>query len=307
MNRGDVAPGQFSAELPAGLIDELRSGGLDPAAVIDQIASAVAEDLPGDGVDVTSVATIPPDAQAVGEFGARESGVVAGLHIAALVFHHVMGSQVAITDRLPEGNPVRAGQIVMRVSGSTRGLLTAERTALNFASHLSGIATATASWVAAIEGTSASVLDTRKTLPNYRALQKYAVRCGGGVNHRMSLGDMAMIKDNHVIAAGGVVPAYELVRAAYPELPVVVEVTTLEQLQALLAVGCARVLLDNMSTQTMAEAVRITAGRATLEASGGLTLERARSVAETGVDLISVGALTHSVRVFDIGMDLLES
>ena len=307
MNRGDVAPGQFSAELPAGLIDELRSGGLDPAAVIDQIASAVAEDLPGDGVDVTSVATIPPDAQAVGEFGARESGVVAGLHIAALVFHHVMGSQVAITDRLPEGNPVRAGQIVMRVSGSTRGLLTAERTALNFASHLSGIATATASWVAAIEGTSASVLDTRKTLPNYRALQKYAVRCGGGVNHRMSLGDMAMIKDNHVIAAGGVVPAYELVRAAYPELPVVVEVTTLEQLRALLAVGCARILLDNMSNQAMAEAVRITAGRATLEASGGLTLERARSVAETGVDLISVGALTHSVRVFDIGMDLLES
>ena len=307
MNRGDVAPGQFSAELPAGLIDELRSGGLDPAAVIDQITSAVAEDLPGDGVDVTSVATIPPDAQAVGEFGARESGVVAGLHIAALVFHHVMGSQVAITDRLPEGSPVRAGQIVMRVSGSTRGLLTAERTALNFASHLSGIATATASWVAAIEGTSANVLDTRKTLPNYRALQKYAVRCGGGVNHRMSLGDMAMIKDNHVIAAGGVVPAYELVRAAYPELPVVVEVTTLEQLRALLAVGCARILLDNMSNQAMAEAVRITAGRATLEASGGLTLERARSVAETGVDLISVGALTHSVRVFDIGMDLLES
>lgn len=307
MNRGDVAPGQFSAELPAGLIDELRSGGLDPAAVIDQIASAVAEDLPGNGVDVTSVATIPPDAQAVGEFGARESGVVAGLHIAALVFHHVMGSQVAITHRLPEGSPVRAGQIVMRVSGSTRGLLTAERTALNFASHLSGIATATASWVAAIEGTSASVLDTRKTLPNYRALQKYAVRCGGGVNHRMSLGDMAMIKDNHVIAAGGVVPAYELVRAAYPELPVVVEVTTLEQLRALLAVGCARILLDNMSNQAMAEAVRITAGRATLEASGGLTLERARSVAETGVDLISVGALTHSVRVFDIGMDLLES
>lgn len=311
MSRSDVTAGPLPPELPAGLIEELRSGGLDPAHVIAQITSAVAEDLPGDGdgdgVDVTSVATIPPAARAVGEFAAREPGVVAGLHIAALVFHHVMGSEVAITDRLPEGSSVRAGQLLMRVSGSTRGLLTAERTALNFASHLSGIATATAGWVAALAGTSAQVLDTRKTLPNYRALQKYAVRCGGGVNHRMSLGDMAMIKDNHVIAAGGVVPAYESVRAAYPELPVVVEVTTLEQLQELLAVGCPRVLLDNMSNQTMAEAVRITAGRATLEASGGLTLERARSVAETGVDLISVGALTHSVRVFDIGMDLLES
>lgn len=293
--------------LPEELTDELRAGGLDPVEVIAQIGSAVEEDLPGDGVDVTSLATISAEARAVGEFGARESGVVAGLHIAALVFHHVMGDEVQITDRLPEGSRVSAGQIVMRVSGSTRGLLTAERTALNFASHLSGIATATAGWVEALEGTTARVLDTRKTLPTYRALQKYAVRCGGGLNHRMSLSDMAMIKDNHVIAAGGVVPAYELVRAAYPELPVVVEVTTLEQLRELLAVGCQRILLDNMSNQTMAEAVRIVAGRATLEASGGLTLKRARSVAETGVDLISVGALTHSVRVFDIGMDLLES
>jgi nicotinate-nucleotide pyrophosphorylase (carboxylating) len=294
-------------DLPAGLIHELRSGGLDPADVIAQIASAVEEDLPGNGLDVTSVATISAQARAVGEFGAREAGVVAGLHIAALVFHHVMGEEVEISDRVAEGSRVSAGQTLMRVSGSTRGLLTAERTALNFASHLSGIATATAGWVAALEGTTAQVLDTRKTLPNYRALQKYAVRCGGGVNHRMSLSDMAMIKDNHVIAAGGVVPAYELVRAAYPELPVVVEVTTLEQLRELLTVGCTRILLDNMSNETMAEAVRVAAGRATLEASGGLTLERARSVAETGVDLISVGALTHSVRVFDIGMDLLES
>jgi nicotinate-nucleotide pyrophosphorylase (carboxylating) len=299
--------GTGGADLPAELIHELRSGGLDPADVIAQIASAVAEDLPGHGLDVTSVATISARARAVGEFGARESGVVAGLHIAAAVFHHVMGDEVEITDRVPEGSRVSPGQILMRVSGSTRGLLTAERTALNFASHLSGIATATAGWVAALEGTTARVLDTRKTLPNYRALQKYAVRCGGGLNHRMSLSDMAMIKDNHVIAAGGVVPAYQLVRAAYPQLPVVVEVTTLEQLRELLAVGCPRILLDNMSNETMAEAVRIAAGRATLEASGGLTLERARSVAETGVDLISVGALTHSVRVFDIGMDLLES
>jgi nicotinate-nucleotide pyrophosphorylase (carboxylating) len=148
------------------------------------------------------------------------------------------------------------------------------------------------------------VLDTRKTLPGYRALQKYAVRCGGGVNHRFSLSDMALVKDNHVIAAGGVLPAFEAVRSRYPDIPVEVEVTDLDQLRALLDAGCERILLDNMSTELMAEAVRLTAGRATLEASGGLTIERAREVAETGVDFISVGALTHSVKVFDIGMDL---
>jgi nicotinate-nucleotide pyrophosphorylase (carboxylating) len=192
----------------------------------------------------------------------------------------------------------------MRVAGPTRALLTAERTALNFASHLSGIATATDRWVAALSGTRARVLDTRKTLPRLRALQKYAVRCGGGVNHRFSLSDLAMVKDNHVIAAGGVVPAYEAVRTAYPDVPVEVEVTDLDQLAQLLEVGCERILLDNMDSATMAEAVRLAAGRASLEASGGLTLERAREVAATGVDFISVGALTHSVTVFDLGLDL---
>jgi nicotinate-nucleotide pyrophosphorylase (carboxylating) len=166
------------------------------------------------------------------------------------------------------------------------------------------VATATAAWVAALEGTRAKVLDTRKTLPGYRALQKYAVRCGGGVNHRFGLSDMALVKDNHVVAAGGVLPAFEAVRSTFPDIPVEVEVTDLDQLRELLDAGCERVLLDNMDDTTMAEAVRITAGRATLEASGGLTLERARAVAETGVDFISVGALTHSVKVFDIGMDL---
>jgi nicotinate-nucleotide pyrophosphorylase (carboxylating) len=195
----------------------------------------------------------------------------------------------------------------MTVEGPTRGLLTAERTALNFASHLSGVATGTSHWVAALEGTRAQVLDTRKTLPGWRALQKYAVRCGGGVNHRFGLADQAMVKDNHVVAAGGVVPAYRAVRGAYPDLPVEVEVTDLEQLRALLDEGCDRILLDNMPPETMAEAVRITAGRATLEASGGLTLERAAAVAATGVDFISVGALTHSVVVFDLGFDLAEA
>ena len=295
--------------LPSALLAELEAAGLDPKAVYDSIVTAVAEDLPGD--DVTSSATIPATAHGVADFATREPGVVAGLPVAARVFHYVMGDAVTITDRLPDGTRVLPGDVVMRVAGPTRGLLTAERTALNYASHLSGVATATAAWVAALEGTRARVLDTRKTLPNYRALQKYAVRCGGGVNHRFSLSDMAMVKDNHVVAAGGVVPAYRAVREAYPDLSVEVEVTDLDQLRELLEAGCEQILLDNMDTATMAEAVRLVeragaAGRATLEASGGLTLERAREVAGTGVDFISVGALTHSVKVFDLGMDLRE-
>jgi nicotinate-nucleotide pyrophosphorylase (carboxylating) len=285
------------------LVEELRGAGLDPDAVVTAIDAALEEDLPGGAVDVTSVATIPADATGAGVFAAREPGVVAGLGIAALVFLRV-SADVVVEDRLPEGSRVAAGDVVMRVAGPTRALLTAERTALNFASHLSGVATATDRWVAALEGTRARVLDTRKTIPRWRALQKYAVRCGGGVNHRFSLSDMAMVKDNHVLAAGGVVPAYEAVRTAYPQLAVEVEVTDLEQLRQLLEVGCERILLDNMDTATMTEAVRLTAGRASLEASGGLTLERAREVAETGVDYISVGALTHSVKVFDLGLDL---
>ena len=259
--------------------------------------------------DATSTATISAGARAVGVFAARDAGVVAGLGVAALVFRLVLGDDVEITDRVPDGTRVAPGDVVMRVAGPTRGLLTAERTALNFASHLSGIATATSHWVDALEGTRARVLDTRKTLPGFRALQKYAVRCGGGVNHRFSLTDLAMVKDNHVVAAGGVVPAYQAVRSAYPDLPVEVEVTDLDQLRDLLAAGCTNILLDNMDDATMAEAVAITrdAGSgATLEASGGLTLERARAVAATGVDFISVGALTHSVVVFDLGFDVLD-
>ncbi len=294
--------GPIPDRLPPSLLEELAAAGLDPAAVVDAIGAALAEDLPGE--DVTSTATIAADARGTADFGAREPGTVAGLAIAALVFHHVMGSDVEVADRLSDGSRVRAGDVVMRVSGPVRGLLTAERTALNFASHLSGVATATAVWADALAGTSARVLDTRKTLPMYRALQKYAVRCGGGVNHRFSLSDRAMVKDNHVVAAGGVVPAWRAVRAAHPGLRVEVEVTDLDQLRELLAVGCEEIMLDNMSTELMTEAVRITAGRATLEASGGLTIERAREVAATGVDFISVGALTHSVTVFDLGMDL---
>jgi nicotinate-nucleotide pyrophosphorylase (carboxylating) len=290
--------------LPADLLAELADAGLDPVAVHAAIVAALEEDLPAGAVDVTTVATVPADARAAATFGARDTGVVAGLGIAALVFACVLGDDVEVTGRVPDGTAVAAGDVVMGVAGPTRGLLTAERTALNFASHLSGVATATARWVAALEGTGARVLDTRKTLPGWRALEKYAVRCGGGVNHRFSLSDLAMVKDNHVVAAGGVVPAYRAVREAFPDVPVEVEVTDLGELRALLDAGCDHVLLDNMSDETMREAVAVAAGRATLEASGGLTLDRARSVAETGVDYISVGALTHSVTVFDLGMDM---
>jgi len=285
------------------MLEELATAGLDPDAVLAAVDAALEEDLPGGAVDVTSVATIPAGATGTGVFAAREPGVVAGLGVAALVFLRV-DAACRVADRVADGSSVAAGDVVMQVSGPTRSLLTAERTALNFASHLSGVATATSHWVSALDGTRARVLDTRKTLPRHRALQKYAVRCGGGTNHRFSLSDLAMVKDNHVVAAGGVVPAYRAVRTAYPEIPVEVEVTDLDQLRDLLEAGCDRILLDNMDTATMAEAVRMTAGRASLEASGGLTLERAREVAVTGVDFISVGALTHSVKVFDLGLDL---
>jgi nicotinate-nucleotide pyrophosphorylase (carboxylating) len=290
-------------DLSRALVEELAEAGLDPRAVYEMVVAAFDEDLPGGGRDVTSDA-MPAMGQGTGDVAAREAGVVAGLGVAELAFSYALGSELQVTGRVSDGSRVEPGDVVMTVCGPLAGLLTAERTALNFASHLSGVATATARWVAALEGTGARVLDTRKTLPTFRALQKYAVRCGGGTNHRFSLSDRALVKDNHVVAAGGVVPAYQLVRDANPGLRVEVEVTDLDQLRELLDAGCTEILLDNMDVATMAEAVQVTAGRATLEASGGLTLERAREVAETGVDLISVGALTHSVQVFDLGLDL---
>jgi len=292
------------ADLPDTVVHELEAAGVPTRPVYDAIVLALEEDLPGGATDVTSDATIPADVRGVADLAAREPGTVAGLGVAELVFHYVMGRDVEVTGRVADGTRVARGDVVMQVAGPVRGLLTAERTALNFACHLSGVATATAAWVDALAGTGTRVLDTRKTLPTYRVLQKYAVRCGGGLNHRFSLADMALVKDNHVLAAGGVLPAYEAVRARCPDVPVEVEVTDLDQLRQLLEAGCTRILLDNMSDEVMAEAVRITDGRAALEASGGLTFDRAREVAETGVDLISVGALTHSVKVFDIGMDL---
>jgi nicotinate-nucleotide pyrophosphorylase (carboxylating) len=289
-------------DVPETLRSAIARVGLDPRKVYDDVVAAVEEDLPGE--DVTSVATIDPTSTATAHLVARADGVVAGLDVADLVFAVVVPA-VETATHVVEGQRVERGQVLMTAHGPVADLLTAERTALNYLCHLSGVATATARWVDALEGSGARVRDTRKTTPHFRALEKYAVRCGGGVNHRGSLSDQALVKDNHVIAAGGVVPAYRAVRERFPDLPVQVEVTTLDQLRELLDAGAGSVLLDNMSTDEMAEAVRLTAGRATLEASGGLTLDRAKEVAATGVDFIAVGAITHSAPVLDIAMDLL--
>jgi nicotinate-nucleotide pyrophosphorylase (carboxylating) len=278
---------------------------LDPSVVDVVVRTALAEDLRY-GPDLTTSATVPADAVAVAAFVPREPGVLAGGPVALAALRAVVGAQLIVLTVVPDGVTLVPGESVLTVRGPVRGLLTAERTALNLLSQLSGVATLTRAWVDAVAGTGAQIRDTRKTVPGLRLLQKYAVHCGGGVNHRLGLGDACLIKDNHVVAAGGVVPAYLAVRNAYPGLPVEVEVTTLDELRDLLDAGCDRILLDNMSTDQMREAVETTAGRASLEASGGLTLERAREVAETGVDFISVGALTHSVKVFDLGMDLQE-
>jgi nicotinate-nucleotide pyrophosphorylase (carboxylating) len=281
----------------------LAAAGLDPVQVEDIAHLAIEEDL-DNGVDVTTVATIPEDAMSVGDFTAREAGTVAGLHIAEAVLSVVCTDEFEVERHVEDGDRVEAGQVLLSVRTRTRDLLTAERSALNLLCHLSGIATATRAWADALEGTRTKVRDTRKTTPGLRALQKYAVRCGGGVNHRMSLSDAALVKDNHVVAAGGVTQAFQAVRAEFPELAIEVEVDTLHQLREVLDAGADLILLDNFTPAETEEAVAIVAGRAALESSGRLTLENARAYADTGVDYLAVGALTHSVRVLDIGLDL---
>ena len=283
--------------------EELRAAGLDPDSLQDLIARAVAEDLDG-GVDVTTVATVPADQRATLDLVARRPGVVAGVPVAAAVFSYVGGDAVTVTEVVPDGTVVAPGQVVVSVAGRTHDLLQAERPALNLLGHLSGIATATRAWVDAVAGTGAAVRDTRKTTPGMRRLEKYAVRCGGGVNHRMSLSDAALVKDNHVVAAGGVAAAFDAVRARFPGLDVEVEVDSLDQLAEVLEAGADLVLLDNFTVEQLREAVELNAGRARLEASGGLSLDVAAEVARTGVDYLAVGALTHSAPVLDIGADL---
>ncbi|MEZ5117919.1 MAG: carboxylating nicotinate-nucleotide diphosphorylase [Candidatus Nanopelagicales bacterium] len=289
--------------LPPDLNDRLHRSGLDPAYVARLVRDTLDEDLDG-GVDVTSHATVPAEQESTMDLVARGDGVVAGILVAQAVFEVAAGWEVTVVRSVADGDPVTRGDVIMSVTGRTRDLLTAERSALNLLCHLSGVATATRRWADALDGTGAAVRDTRKTTPGLRALEKYAVRCGGGVNHRMSLSDAALVKDNHVLAAGGVAEAFDAVRRMWPGLPVEVEVDSLDQLAEVLDAGADLVLLDNFDVDGLRAAVALTAGRARLESSGGLTLESARAVAETGVDYLAVGALTHSAAVLDIGADL---
>ena len=267
----------------------------------DLIKRALAEDLQG-GEDITSVATVSGSEKVVADFVSRKSGVVAGIDMARAVLEEVGLTDIAVLVR--DGASVKAGEVLMTVRGDTRAILLAERTALNFLGHLSGIATLTRTWVDAISGTQCEIRDTRKTTPGMRLLEKYAVRMGGGTNHRMSLSDAALIKDNHIAAAGGVAEAFSKVRAKFPASEIEIEVDTLDQLREVLHLQPDLVLLDNMSPAQCAEAVSLVAGATKLEASGGISLENAKAYAVTGVNFLAIGALTHSAPVFDIGLDL---
>ena len=274
-----------------------------PPSVHRLIALALEEDL-GRG-DVTSEALIPLDLEAVGEVQVKARGVIAGLEVAAAVFRAV-DAALAWEALARDGDPVSPGQVVARVSGRARSILAAERTALNFLQRLSGIATLTARYVEALRGTRARLTDTRKTTPGWRYLEKMAVRAGGGKSHRMDLAGGILIKDNHLALSGNDIPA--AIRAVREQAPhtlrVEVEVTDLAGVEAALAAGADIILLDNMSLEDMRRAVELVAGRALLEASGGITLETVRTVAETGVDLISSGAITHSATALDISLEV---
>ncbi|MEV0721299.1 carboxylating nicotinate-nucleotide diphosphorylase [Micromonospora purpureochromogenes] len=287
----------------------LRAGGLDPAQVRAVVVGALAEDLGPDFLDVTSVATIPDTQTDTADVVARADGVVAGLAVAAAAFELV--GEVTGADRTVEvslvardGQRVARGDVLATVAGPTRLLLTAERTALNLLSRMSGVATHTRAWADALAGTKAMVLDTRKTTPGLRALEKYAVRAGGGTNKRMGLHDVAMIKDNHKFAAGGIAPAFRRVREAFPDVPVQVEVDTVAEAVEAVEAGADFLLLDNMTPETLREVVARVGDRAELEATGGLTLAVAAEYGATGVDFLSVGALTHSSPILDIALDL---
>lgn len=280
---------------------------LDREELLTLIRIALDEDLRY-GPDVTTVATVPADAVSKASVVSRQVGTVAGLDAGLLVLDEVIGAgNYTVTDRVADGTRVEPGTAVLSIEAPTRDLLTAERTMLNLVCHLSGIATATAAWVDEVDGTDCKIRDSRKTLPGLRALQKYAVRVGGGVNHRMGLGDAALIKDNHVVAAGSVVAALRAVRELAPDIACEVEVDSLEQLDAVLAENVELVLLDNFplwQTQAAVQRRDAAAPATKLESSGGLSIEQAADYARTGVDYLAIGALTHSVRVLDLGLDM---
>jgi nicotinate-nucleotide pyrophosphorylase (carboxylating) len=297
----------------------LRADGLDPSAVERIVRAALEEDLGPNHLDVTSVATIPPDQVDTADIVARADGVLAGIAVAAAVFDladelpstggGAPGAEagrrtVEMVVKVPDGARVARGDVLATVTGPTRSLLTAERTALNLLCRMSGVATHTRAWADALSGTKAVVLDTRKTTPGLRVLEKYAVRAGGGTNKRMGLYDVAMIKDNHKLAAGSITAAYRRVRQAFPDVPVQVEVTTVAEAVEAVEAGADFLLCDNMTPKLLAEVVDAVGDRAELEATGGLTLEVAAEYAAAGVDYLSVGALTHSSPILDIALDL---
>jgi nicotinate-nucleotide pyrophosphorylase (carboxylating) len=266
------------------------------------VRHALEEDL-GRAGDITSDLTIPAEAKATARFVARKPGTIAGLIAAGAAFR-LVDADIAFEVSLPDGSRAKAGAVLATVSGSARAILSAERVALNFLGHLSGVATATAALVDSVEGTGARITCTRKTLPGLRILQKYAVRCGGGFNHRFGLDDAVLIKDNHIAAAGGIAAALERVRARLGHMAKIeIEVDNLAQLEKCLALFADTILLDNMAVEDLKRAVAMTKGRAVLESSGNVTLATVRAIAETGVNTISSGAITHSAQNLDIGLD----
>ncbi|MEO8436263.1 MAG: carboxylating nicotinate-nucleotide diphosphorylase [Pyrinomonadaceae bacterium] len=267
--------------------------------ILDCLKRALAEDI-GDG-DVTTNSIVPLDANLHGHIVAKQSGIIAGLDVARNVLE-LLNAQISFRAGVLEGSPVVKGTLLAEVSGDARSLLTGERTALNFLGRMSGIATLTRQFVDAVAGTDAVILDTRKTVPGLRLIDKLAVVRGGGQNHRAGLFDMVLIKDNHIDFAGSLIEAVRRVRESGTTLEIEVETRTLDDVRNALELGVERILLDNMSIETMREAVKLSNRRAKLEASGNISLENVRKVAETGVDYISVGALTHSPKVFDVSL-----
>jgi nicotinate-nucleotide pyrophosphorylase (carboxylating) len=279
----------------------LINAALDPNDTVELVRRAYEEDLQA-GQDVTSVATIAEDHRSTAEYRVRVNGVIAGIEVAKVALEMVGVSD--LESPILCAHNVEAGSVILTARGNTRALLLAERTSLNFLGHLSGIATLTRAWVDEVSEYGTVIRDTRKTTPGMRVLEKYAVRMGGGINHRMSLSESALIKDNHIEAVGSVSKAFERVRALYPKIEIEVEVDSIAQLREILLHAPDLVLLDNMSVDECRQAVALVAGRCKLEASGGLSLQNARRYAQTGVDYLSVGALTHSAPVLDIGLDL---
>jgi len=282
------------------LRDNLKTIGLSPNHIFQQVKEAISEDLAG-GEDITSVATITDSQVSTADFICRSDGIVSGLHVAAAVLEYCGINHYEVL--VDEGAKVSAGKILITVQANTRKLLLAERTAINFLSHLSGISTSTSKWVSELSGTKCKVRDTRKTTPGLRQLEKFAVRMGAGLNHRTSLSESALIKDNHIVAAGSITNAFKLVKQKFPNKKVEIEVDTLEQLSEAILLEPELILLDNMSVDQCIKAVSIAHGTVKLEASGGLTLENAKAYANTGIDYMAVGALTHSAPRLDIGLD----